>query len=417
MAVAGPTRQVSDMNNMNIFRQLRDMTPSSSAHPRERSSPRRKKGGRQRILLPLGCLVLLAVPFGLSWASLRWIQAGHLDHSAPGLVWERDLGNLSASRERPEISPRPMVIGTFHLPEILSVEDAVETEEGWVLLDSRLAKIHFLDPTSGQLLSVGGEGPGPGELQDPVALAVGDSHLWVLNQRGQTLDRFGPRGEFRERRRIHGGGCLVGLPKALLASPDGELLLLRVCPATLPGPGTAFLEELARDGTLSPLLSLPLGRPGSRRLHLLRTPTASLGPGGLFLGTWDSPCVLELTGGSEPGGHRCLPEYERPETEVEERGALQRRFHRLGELGLLPLDIPEHYPWYDRIFSTAEGLVIRRMRGEEERDLVLLTHGAAPLVTPTWFPEDTFVGQETILSAETLLEGTRIRVYENPLGA
>jgi len=367
-----------------------------------------------KVFLPIGCLLTLAALFVLSWISIEVLQPPPPTLSRGGLSWERDLGAYDPVQEPPTVSPVSPALGTFTLPEVLSVEDAVEWEEGWILLDRRLGKVHFLDNASGLTRSMGGNGPGPGELEDPVALALEDSVLWVLNQRGLSLERFSLRSGFQERLRVLGGGCLVGLAKRLLLLPHVGLFLLRVCPATLPGPGTAWVERVDPNGQLSPVLSLTLGQPGSRRLHMLRQPATAAGSERLFFGTWDTPCIGEFDGGGRLEGHRCLPDFLRPETPREDRSDLERRFSRITELGLLPIDVPDRLPWYDRIFSTSRGLVVRRIRGLEDRDLVLLKPEGGSLVTASLFPENTYVGERTILTVEDLLQGTRVQIFRNP---
>jgi len=78
------------------------------------------------------------------------------------------------------------------------------------------------------------------------------------------------------------------------------------------------------------------------------------------------------------------------------------------------MDIPDRLPWYDRVFATSHGLVVRRIRGENERDLVLLPPEGRSSVTRERFPENTYVGERTILAISDLLNGTQIQVYLNP---
>ena len=385
---------------------------------RPTAGPTRKKrwplGKRFRVFLPVGCLLFLITPLVLSWITIRVLQPSPTASPGGHLSWDRNFGSYDPAEEAPTISPVSPALGSFILPGVLSVEDAVEWEKGWVLLDRRLGKVHFLDSSSGLTRSIGGEGPGPGELEDPVALALEDSLLWVLNQRGLVLDRFSLGSGFQERRRVLGGGCLVGLARRLLVIPRQGLFLLRVCPATLPGPGTAWVETIDPNGELSPVLSLPLGQPGSRRLHFLRQPAMAAGADRLFLGTWDTPCIGEFDRGGELEGHRCLPDYLRPKTPKEEQSDLERRFSRVTKLGLLPMEVPDHLPWYDRIFATSQGLVVRRIRGMEDRDLVLLKPDGKSSVTDSLFPETTFVGEKGILTVQDLLQGTRVQIFRNP---
>jgi hypothetical protein len=359
-------------------------------------------------------LLVLVAPLVLSWITIRLLQPVPTAPPGRDISWESDLAAHGPAEEAPARSIVPPAIRSFTLPGVLSVEDAVEWERGWVLLDRRSGRVHLLDTESGKTRSMGGRGPGPGELQDPVALVLADSLLWILNQRGLVLDRYSLESGFQERRGLSGGGCLAGLAKRLVVLPKDELLLLRVCPATLPGPGTAWIESIDPDGVLSPVLSLPLGRPGSRRLHFLRQPTMAAASTSLFLGTWDIPCIGEFDLEGAIKDHRCLPDSPRPMTPKDEQSDLERRFRRITELGLLPIEVPDRLPWHDRIFATSRGLVVRRIRGMESRDLVLLPPEGGSLVTDAQFPENTFVGEESILTVEDLVQGTRVRVFPNP---
>jgi hypothetical protein len=367
-----------------------------------------------RKAVTLGCLALIVMPLALSWILARLAQPNAPLPSKGELSWNRDLGDYRESQGPPAVVSVSPALGSFVLPEVLSVEDAVEWNDGWILLDRRLGKIHFLSASSGLVRSLGRDGVGPGELKDPVALAVEDSLIWIVNQRGAVLDRFSITEGFQDRHRILGGGCLVGLTKGLGALPEHGLFLLRVCPATLPGPGTASVDRLQLEGSLSPFLSLPLGRSGSRRLHLLRHPALAAGGKSLFLGTWDTPCIAEFDRGGTLIGRRCLPEYARPATPEEERSGLEGRLKRITEMGFLPLEIPEYLPWFDRVFATSSGIAVRRVRGEHERDLVLLPPEGGSSVTDLLFPANTFVGDRSILAVRDLLQGTQIQVFPNP---
>ncbi|MBT8398122.1 MAG: hypothetical protein HKO65_09685 [Gemmatimonadetes bacterium] len=372
------------------------------------------KKTRFRKALPPGCLALIIIPVASTVASI-WLTKPDADlPDERRLSWTRDLGAQPASREGPREVTVPPPIASFVLPDLLSVEDAIEWEDGWILLDRRSGEVHFFDPDSGVTRSMGGEGPGPGELQDPVALAVVDSSLWVVNQRGLWLDRFSVGKGFAARIRPRGGGCQVGLTKDLSILPGGRLFVLRVCPSLLVGPGTAFLEEVSHDGLLKPFVALPLGTPGSRKLHILRQPAVAAGRSQIFIGTWDTPCLAEIQQDGTASGHRCLPDVERPATREEDRAGLADRFRGITEIGFLPLEIPDHLPWYDRVFATSRGLVVRRIRGEEARDLVLLPPEEGSSVAREVFPENTYVGERTILAVRDLPNGTQVQVYPNP---
>ena len=216
--------------------------------------------------------------------------------------------------------------------------------------------------------------------------------------------------------RLEGGGCLAGLAKKLVTVEPHGPVVLRVCPTRLPGPGTLWVEAVQPSGRLKPLFSMPLGTPGSRRLHLLRQPAATARHRSIFLGTWDAPCIAELRDRDFPTRTWCLPDFGRAPTSAGDREALERRFRRITALGLLPLEIPDLLPWYDEIFSIPNGLVVRRIRGEEARDLVVLDQGGPVRVLGSGLPPTTFVGEESVMTATQTMEGSRIEIYPVPWG-
>jgi hypothetical protein len=365
--------------------------------------------------IPAGCLALAFILMGSSWLGLRLAEREFLSTPRTSLSWADAIGRHQAGGPEPVgVSVLPP-LKSFLAPEVLSVEDAVESKGEWVILDGKGGKIHLLHPTTGVVESMGREGPGPGELQDPLLISVQDTVLWVVNQRGYSLDRFLLDSGFQDRHVIRGGACLVGLAKALVSfTHDEPGLLLRLCPSTIPGPGTMVVERLSREGTLLPLISLPLGEPGSRRVRMERQPAMAAGQGSIFLGTWDAPCVAEFGSETELPVPRCLPNYSRPATSQKEKAQVEARFQGVGKLGLLPLEVPDQLPWFDGIFQTGPGLVVRRIRGPDERDLILLPSSGPASVTNLRFPPGTFVGEETILVVEDRMEGTWIRIYSNP---
>jgi hypothetical protein len=93
---------------------------------------------------------------------------------------------------------------------------------------------------------------------------------------------------------------------------------------------------------------------------------------------------------------------------------LEERFQGITRMGFLPMEVPDQLPWYDAVFSTSVGPVVRRIRGEGDRDLVLLFPDGTTSVTDRLFPESTFVGERSILVVRDLLQGTEIRIFRNP---
>jgi len=78
------------------------------------------------------------------------------------------------------------------------------------------------------------------------------------------------------------------------------------------------------------------------------------------------------------------------------------------------VEVPDLLPWFDRLFVIPQGLVIRRIRGEDLRDLVLLDSLGAASVLDRLLPENTFMGDHTVLATRDMLEGTQIQIFRNP---
>jgi hypothetical protein len=133
-----------------------------------------------------------------------------------------------------------------------------------------------------------------------------------------------------------------------------------------------------------------------------------------YFGTWDAPCLLSFTTEGNSIGRFCLPDSERASVPEEEKAMLEERFQGITRMGLLPMEVPDLLPWYDAVFSTSVGPVVRRIRGESDRDLVLLFPDGTTSVIDRLFPESTFVGERSILVVRDLLQGTEIRIFRNP---
>jgi hypothetical protein len=371
----------------------------------------------------LGLLGILVVLYGVATAILVRRADRAFRGPEPGSVetafsWERELGSHGP---RPASDPSVPVppgepLGDWVLPQVLSVEDASESREGWVILDRRFGKLHLLDPRRGLVKSMGREGKGPGELFAPRALAVHDTLIWLVTRNGMMLDRFSLDGGFQGRMRLGAGVCPVGLVKDLVALESGRLVLLRFCPSVTPGPGTLWLEDLHPSGRVTPLLSLALSEPDDRRLHPFRMPVLARRGEDVVLGTFDAPCLLFIRP-DDPGApprRSCLPDYRRPAVPTADRESLGRKFEHITRLGFDALRVPEKLPWLDGVFGIGRGVVARRMQGTERRDLVLLPSEGEARVYDLPVTERTFVGEETILVANDRLQGTEIRIYTNP---
>jgi hypothetical protein len=209
----------------------------------------------------------------------------------------------------------------------------------------------------------------------------------------------------------------VGLAKRLIPLPGGALALLRTCPPLVPGPGTAYVERVDTTGWVTSLARLPLGRLGSRRIHPLREALSAAWEGGFLLGTGDVPCMARLTNRGSLVGHLCLPAYDPVPLPDDGREDLLGRMGALLRLGFLPVDLPESMPWFDRLFEVSRGLVVRRVRGVDTRDLLLVSADGPIFRVNTLVDSDTFVGSHTLIRVRDLMQGTEIRVYPAPWGS
>lgn len=387
------------------------------------SGTREEKTSRRWLrscLLAVGLLAALyavATVVLVQWAN-RALRGTGPETAEAALSWVEHLEPHGPTEEVAKTLPVGSPLATHILPGVLSVADAEEWGEVWFLLDDRLGAIHRFHPSLGLLESQGRQGKGPGELLDPVAMAVGDTLLWLADQRGMVLDRFSLEHGFQGQTRIQPGACTVGLVKDLVALESGPLILLRFCPSTSPGPGVLWLERLHPSGDTSPFLSLVLSEPGDRRLHPFRLPVFTRQGDEVYLGTLDAPCLFRLRPlhPGEPLERVCLPTYRRPEIPDTARESFGARFRGITRLGFAALDMPRELPWMDGAFGTPRGIVVRRIQGLEERDLIRLSDKETVLLTGLSAGEATFVGEETILVARDRLQGTEIRVYAHPGG-
>ncbi len=235
-------------------------------------------------------------PRAASLLSMLWAGACGGADSAPG----PPTAGLDAPDRPLQWAPQELYsVGGFDAPEWAtfgSVADIVFDSEGTLyILDSQAKTITRVSPTGEFAGTVAGPGEGPGELNNPMAMAMSSSgHLVVPDAGHRGFVRFGPDGEWLDNVAVD--LAEEGLPvNGIHAHPSGGLV------------STAGLRiNLARGpsgGRTS--ISAPEGRPV--HMYSLNAET----PGRDFFSAWDPPeppegGESEVTGSGSSGGRMTM---------------------------------------------------------------------------------------------------------------
>lgn len=305
------------------------------------------------------------------------------------------------------------------LPGLLAVTDAVPIsagpeDGGWVILDGRSARWHRVDGAGEVRVSAGGRGDGPGELANPISLALlGDTVLVVERTRG-TVERFLLDGTPLDRIRPRVPGCEAGHVRRAV-SALGALHILRECLDEETGGSELRVERLEADGGVVTLWTRPwLDLSGGTPFRLGR-PLLAGHRERLVVGDALDGC-LEVIGRGAGGDrericHPWPPRIPLPQAEREEVEASRRRLAGLG----LRIEIPEHRAPFDEVFLLEGGeVVFRTALGEESRALDQHGGEGGSRRLPEAVPPQTWVGPRSILHAGDLLDGTWILVRPRP---
>ena len=240
---------------------------------------------------------------------------------------------------------------------MLAVDEAVALDSGWAVLDGTEAVVHILDAQGALVRSVGGRGDGPGELRAPRLLAGDGGLVWVVGS-DSRIDRFDASGAFLGRSTLVLETCR--LPELQVATAlDGRLHLAVRC--ILDRDRRLLLAAVDEDGAGRTLLDLP--SPSGERLSIHRLSLTAAG-GHLALGTGRGRCALVVDADGRPAGAGACMEGEPlplpPSMRRDLRGELGQRFRAMG----VPVEVPHHLPWFDRLFEGPDGSVLERTRPE-----------------------------------------------------
>lgn len=330
--------------------------------------------------------------------SILWIRVAPASPEDPSVV--------GAAAE--EIPVPPGV--TVH-PDILSVSDAVEGPGGrWFILDGRSSRWHSIGPEGEREVSAGRAGEGPGELMNPVGLALMGDTVVVGNRTAGTVERYLVDGKPLDRWDMGIPGCAAGVLRQL-AVAEGMLHLLRECLDPGSGGSTMQVHRRLEGGGLEVVASIPwTDLSGARAIRLGR---AILAGGGdlLLFGDATGDCLLVLLPRDRSSEQVCHPSPPRIPLSGDERRRAEEVRTRLAGRGLT-LEVPEFAPPFDAVFpGRGADVVFRSMQQNGRRSLDRLEGGSLGGLPPDglWTPW-TFVGATSILTAGETMEGTWLLV-------
>jgi len=298
---------------------------------------------------------------------------------------------------------------------VLSVNDAIELDRGWIILDIRAHRIHLLNHDGEVVRSIGREGEGPGELDLPRALVVDPQGFGVVDVRGSRLDRFSADGDYLETRLLSSDGCLQGgTLVAASGSPDDDapLFLAFRCASGVTGVVSMTVERITPDGTTTQV--------GGRRLFdlasgdggVLSAPLFSERNGTVAFGSSTDPCLtlIDATGDESTV---CHPHPEPVPLPIAER----LKFDSLATAleARLPgsrLPTPEVLPFIEAVFLSPSGLFVRRVLGTHARLLERIGPGMDQAVRLMIPPHDaSWVGNNSVLAIWETETGTAIGIF------
>lgn len=303
------------------------------------------------------------------------------------------------------------------LPDVHAVSDAVETEDGWILLDARNERLHALDRSGAPRWSAGGEGRGPGELFRPTAITVVDSTVVVADARGSSLDRFDLDGAFVGRTQLRVTDCQGNLVRGIGPWRHGAVILLRLCLEPSTGQMQARADRVGPDGASTTLAAVPLKNLRQPGDDLFAEGVLAAREPRVYLGTTTSRCVRIVRIGpgnreamTDPPDSLCLPDAPPVPVPEAERRRAEEALSRRPLARVLGLRPPEDLPPFDRIFPSDSGLVFRTLTSIVGRALVRLEPGGGSGRLPVPASEHTFVGSRSILVSWQEMAGTALRI-------
>jgi hypothetical protein len=273
--------------------------------------------------------------------------------------------------------PTPIVPpGSGRLLDPFEADDVDHSAFGWALLDRTAGEVLVLDSTGRPHRRLGRRGAGPGELERPSRIALGERvEVAVLDATGQRLDVF-PESGLPRRIPIEAHDCSGTFGDDVVRhaeswwvlrrcfdGPNADIEVLRVPNGGVPQRvERRTLTRMNSDPYLVPLLLSYRGL--------------------LHAGSNRDECLVEV-GGPQGGGSRlCLP---RPVPLAIPDSLATRMFGDLGRRAAavgLDLEIPTHYPGVVGARARASGPVIRTILEDGSDAWAYEVDGVLRVLTP-----------------------------------
>lgn len=295
--------------------------------------------------------------------------------------------------------------------EILGVSDGLSVEGRWYLTDPRTHRIHILSRDGVRSRSFGGPGDGPGELTAPMHIAATSDRIWVADIREPRLTVYDFGGEYIEVIPLPTLNCVPGTVSEL-ASIGEELIVVRSC--LDPVQGVSYpIQRVDADRHIETLPISPLlltGGPTMEPRYVVVALVVAGGTDRLYLADGLQQCVHTFDRSGDALRRHCFDGLMAASIPRSDRERLRAGIEEVSQG--FSVDVPEHYPYFDRM-AVREGTLW--VRHPLDRNRAVWVDGRSEAADPSLaVPGDAFttVSDDRLLVAIPRREGTEIRVRE-----
>jgi hypothetical protein len=285
---------------------------------------------------------------------------------------------------------------------LLSVEDAIQVGDDWLLLDSRSSRVVRLGSDGRVDWSLGGPGQGPSEFEMGQWLAQSEGTVAVLTADGNRLVRYSLDGRVLSPVDLSTVACGFGPAQGLSASSDGSFLVLKSC-TELDLSVHGVVVRVEPDGEARVAGRILLAAQGAP-VDPFRIAALATWNGHPYLGSLSDGCLARLDRGAHPA-RICLSESERlalPDSIARQMAARNRL---LAERGL-DFVVPEELPAFVEVRSLPSALLFRVPQPEGRDAFDLVRPDSSRTRVHVEDPRSVFVGEGDVLIVEEVLEGT-----------
>jgi hypothetical protein len=274
-------------------------------------------------------------------------------------------------------APTPIHLpGPGHLLEPFEADVVDHTAFGWALLDRTAGGVLVLDSAGRVYRRFGRRGAGPGELERPARIALGEgAQVAVLDATGQRLDIF-PESGLPRRIPLPAHDCSGTFGDEVVRhlrewwvlrrcfeGPNADIEVLRVPPTGVPV--QVERRELTRMNSDPHLVPILLAYAGV-----------------LYAGSNRDACLVEVGAAPATEPRLCLP---RPDPIEIPDSVATRQFGDLGRRAAavgMDLEIPTHYPGLVGARISALGPVVRTILADGSDAWAFESEGALRVLVP-----------------------------------